>query len=128
MTSIKRVQPGDKVSLKLTQAERKLVLDDPLALDERLTQIIQDAPSGKPVMMTLDELDDLDGYVAAVANHCGDKQKETRISQMSHPSLARDLRQALERQRFSRSRCQSDGGTQWVTAKTAIYGSNSTAV
>jgi hypothetical protein len=50
-----------------------------MCLDEEYEQIIQGAPSGKPVMMTLDDLDDFGGYVAAEANHCDDKKKQNKL-------------------------------------------------
>ena len=52
----------------------------------------------------------------------------TRISQIDRVSLACDLRQTLAKQWFARSPCQSDRGTQWVTAKTGICGFISTVV
>jgi len=75
----KQIQPGEKVSLKLTQTERKLVLEDLMCLDEECEQIIRDTPLGKPVMMTLGDLDDFGGYIAAEANHCDDKKKEKKL-------------------------------------------------
>ena len=60
MPTKKQIQPGEKVPLKLTVAERKLVLEDLMCLDEDYEQIIQGTPTGKPVMMTLDDLDDLE--------------------------------------------------------------------
>ena len=60
----KQIQPGEKVPLKLTATERKLVLEL-MCLDQHYEQIIRDTPTGKPVMMTLDDLDDLGGYVTA---------------------------------------------------------------
>jgi hypothetical protein len=79
MTTKKQIQPGEKVPLKLTATERKLVLEDLLCLDEEYEQVIQGTPTGKPVMMTLDELDDFCGYIAAEANHCDDKKKEQKL-------------------------------------------------
>lgn len=75
----KQIQPGEKVPLKLTATERKLILKDLMCLDEDYERIIREAPTGKPVMMTLDDLDDFGGYVAAESNHCGDKKKEKRL-------------------------------------------------
>lgn len=75
----KQIQPGEKVPLKLTAAERKLVLEDLTCLDQDYEQIIRERPSGKPVMMSLDDLDDFGGYIAAEANHCDDKRKEKKL-------------------------------------------------
>ncbi len=79
MPTKKQIQPGETVPLKLTATERKLVLEDLMCLDEDYEQIIRETPTGKPVMMTLDELDDFGGYIAAEANHCDDKKKEKKL-------------------------------------------------
>ena len=71
----KLIRPGEKVPLKLTARERKLVLEDLISLDEDCEQLIQATPKGKPVMMTLDELDDFADYIATESNHCDDKKK-----------------------------------------------------
>lgn len=75
----KRIKPGDKVALKLAVAERRLILEDLMLLDEDYEQIIEGTESGKPVMMTLHELEDFGGYIAAEANHCDDRKKEERL-------------------------------------------------
>jgi len=51
----------------------------------------------------------------------------SRISQMTSPVLACDLRYTLEKQGCSANLCQADRGTQWVNAKTRNYGSVLTA-
>ena len=79
MPAKKQIQPGEKVPLKLTATERKLVLEDLMCLDEDYEQIIRETPTGKPVMMTLDDLDNFGGYIAAEANHCDDKKKEMKL-------------------------------------------------
>ena len=79
MPTKKQIQPGEKVPLKLTATERKLVLEDLTCLDPDYQQIIRDTPSGKPVMMTLDDLDDFGGYIAAEANHCDDNKKQKKL-------------------------------------------------
>ena len=48
MPTKKQIQPGEKVPLKLTAAERKLVLEDVACLDRGYERIIRDAPSNKP--------------------------------------------------------------------------------
>ena len=79
MPTKKQIQPGEKVAIKLTAAERKLVLEDLMCLDEDYQQIIEDTPTGRPVMMTLDDLDDFGGYIAAESNHCDDKKKQKKL-------------------------------------------------
>lgn len=64
MPSKKQIKLGEKVPLKLTAGEPKLVLEDLTCLDPDYEKIIRDTPGGKPVMMTLDDLDDFGGYIA----------------------------------------------------------------
>jgi hypothetical protein len=79
MSTRKHIQPGDKVPLKLTAAERKLILDDLMCLDKEYEQVVRNSPPGKPVMTSLDALDDFGGYIAAEANHCEDKTKRNKL-------------------------------------------------
>ncbi len=74
MPQRKQIKPGDKVGLKLTAAERMLILNDLIGVDQKHIQTIRDTPPEQPVQFTLDELDDLGGYIAAEANHTTDKK------------------------------------------------------
>ncbi len=47
MPNKKQIQPGETVSLKLTAAERKLVLEDLMCLDEDYEQIVQQSCGGR---------------------------------------------------------------------------------
>ena len=82
MPARKHIQPGEKVSLKLAAAERRLILEDLVLLDDEYEQIIRGAALGKPIMMTLDDLEDFGGYIAAEANHCGDRKKEAKLDEI----------------------------------------------
>ena len=79
MPQRKQIKPGEKVGLKLTAAERKLILNDLMCVEEEHVQTIQDTPPEQPVQFTLDELDDLGGYIAAEANHTTDKKLEKKL-------------------------------------------------
>jgi len=79
MPTKKQIQPGEKVPLKLTVTERKLILEDLMCLDQDHEQIVRETPTGKPVLMTLDDLEDFGDYIAAEANHCDDKKKEKKL-------------------------------------------------
>lgn len=74
MPTAKFIQPGTKIGLKLTAAERKLILDGLISLDDNYAQAIRDTPSNQPVEFTLDDWDDFGGYIAAEANHTHDKK------------------------------------------------------
>jgi hypothetical protein len=78
MPTKKHIRPGEKLPIKLTAAERKLV-QGLTCLDQEIEQVVRDTPSGQPVMMSLDDLDDFGGYVAAEANHCEDKRKTKKL-------------------------------------------------
>ena len=60
-------KPGERIKLELTAAERKLLLDGVLLLDddEAIAQAIRDAPPDRPVLLTLDELEQLAVNLAA---------------------------------------------------------------
>jgi len=79
MPAKKQIQPDEKVPLKLTATERKLVLEDLMCLDQEYEQIIRDTPSGKPMILTLDDLEDFSGYIAAEANHCDDRKMQKKL-------------------------------------------------
>ena len=81
--SKKLIQPDEKVPLKLTATERKLVLGDLMIMDQENEQAIRETPTGEPVMMTLGELDDFIGYIAAEANHTEDKRLERKLDRIS---------------------------------------------
>lgn len=73
----KFVHPGQSIGLSLTAEELTLLAEDILVLDTAYVTRIRDATASKSqVPFTLDELDDLAGYVAAEANHCKSKRKQ----------------------------------------------------
>ena len=73
----KRIRPDEKVPLELNDRERELIRKHSFA-DEELIGGLRIAPRpGEPPVyrFTLDELDELAGYVAAEANHAQDKKR-----------------------------------------------------
>jgi hypothetical protein len=75
----KYIKPGELLGLKLTQAERKLILDDPIHIHDELADPIRSTPSGAPIRLCLDDLEDLGGYVAAEANHTSDTRLRKKL-------------------------------------------------
>jgi pRiA4b ORF-3-like protein len=75
----KLVGPGEKVGLKLTAAERTLLLEELNCLPPEYERGIRSTETSKPIMLTLDELDDLGGSVAAEANHIADKKLQKKL-------------------------------------------------
>ncbi len=76
----KRIRPDEKVLLGLNDREQELILRHSFAGEELMGRLrIVPRPGESPVYrFTLDDLDELAGYVAAEANHAKDKkvQKE----------------------------------------------------
>lgn len=79
MTPKRHVQPGEKVELKLTEAQRSLLLDGLPLLPEEVETAIRSSQPTSPLRLTLDDLDDLAGHVAAEANHTKDKKLRRRL-------------------------------------------------
>ncbi len=74
----KRIAPGTALPLKLTDQERELILKRSFAPDDLTRRLRIVPPSGKLAIVTytLDDLDELAGYVAAEANHAKDRKLE----------------------------------------------------
>jgi len=78
----KRIQPGERVGLNLSRADRDLLLDI-LIMDPGIEDRIRDTPAKRrTVMFTLDELDALAGWVAAEANHTNDRNREDHLDEI----------------------------------------------
>lgn len=71
----KQITPGKRLRFMLSTAERDLIVERTF-IDPEMEARLRDAqPSGTKVQvaLTLDDVDDLAGHVAAEANHCEDK-------------------------------------------------------
>src|SRR4051794_37384960 len=79
----KIIKRGEKVGLRLTQAERKLLLDALLLIPKEVERAIRSTPVHEPLMFTLDDLEDLAGHVAAGANHAEDKSLRDKLDRIS---------------------------------------------
>ena len=79
MPTRKHIEPGTKIGLKLTAAERKLILDDLMCLDDSYAEVIRDTPADQPVEFTLDDWDGLGGFIAAEANHTEDSKAGKKL-------------------------------------------------
>jgi len=75
----KLVDKNEMLGLRLTLAERKLILEDPIHIHDEIADPIRATLTGFPVLLTLDQLEDLDGYVAAEANHTTDKKLRKKL-------------------------------------------------
>lgn len=74
------IRPTDKVGLELSEVERKLLLD--LSLDDHLDRPIRRTPPGQTIPFTLDDLDELGGYVAADANPTENKKRQKQLDRI----------------------------------------------
>ncbi len=79
----KPVRPGEKVPLTLSPRERALILENTLA-DDELTAALRGMPASKASVysFTLDDLEELMGYVAAEANHAKDKKLQKELDRL----------------------------------------------
>ena len=82
----KWIDRNEKLGLRLTLAERKLILEDPIHIHDEIADPIRATLTGFPVLLTLDQLEDLGGHVAAEANHSTDKKLRKRLSPTNPPN------------------------------------------
>ncbi len=78
----KIIAAGETIGLKLSAAERKLIVDCLYVMDSRLQERIRQAPKNQDVPLTLDELEDLHGNLAFDANHTDDKKHERALDKI----------------------------------------------
>jgi hypothetical protein len=71
------IRPGQKLELALTPRERRAILDHLLCLPPEYATLLGKTPADEPLLLTLDDLDDFSGYVAAESNHTPDKRLRT---------------------------------------------------
>jgi hypothetical protein len=80
----KRIAVGEKIPLELTERERDLIMQHTFAgnkLTDRLRVV--PSPGQRPFYrFTLDDLDELAGYVAAEANHAKVPKLEKELRQL----------------------------------------------
>lgn len=78
------VRPGEKVVLKLSARERELILEHTLA-DDELTAALRGMPASSKASVyffTLDDLEELMGYVAGEASHAKDKKLQKELDRL----------------------------------------------
>src|SRR5947208_9029220 len=86
----KRVQPGERIPIRLTDHERKLILDHTFIggdLERRIRVATADGPA-VVIALDLDDLEDLLEHVAAEANHSKDRSVAKHLSRL-HERLSR---------------------------------------
>ncbi len=68
------IEPGQKLELDLTPAERKAILDHLTLLPPEYEVMLKKIHPEQPLLLTLDEVEDFSGYVAAESNHTKDRK------------------------------------------------------
>ena len=83
-TKPRQVAPGQEIPLELSDLERDLILEHTFADDELTGRLrILPAPGAPPVYcFTLDDLEELAGYVAAEANHAKNKKLQKELDRL----------------------------------------------
>jgi repressor LexA len=82
----KQINPGQLVKVRMTTQERNLILERTF-VDGDLEACLRSAtPCGSNlvVQLTLDDVDDLAGYVAAEANHCSEPRVQRALDAVYH--------------------------------------------
>lgn len=77
------IQPGDAVDVRLGARDRELLLEHTLA-DPEYGERLQPAASGTDFVgrFTLDDIEDILGYVAAEANHTENKRLQGELEDL----------------------------------------------
>jgi hypothetical protein len=78
----KVIAAGETLGLKLSAAERRLIIDCLHVMDVRLHERVRQAARNQDVPFTLDELEDLHGNLAFDANHTDDKKRERALDRI----------------------------------------------
>ena len=79
MAGKKRIQKYEKFGLRLTQAERRLILDSSATLPKDFTQVIESTPAQQPIMITLDGWRELVAHIASEANGAEDEKLQKKL-------------------------------------------------
>jgi hypothetical protein len=79
-----RVKPDERVPLELNEREQELILEHTFADDELTNRLRVVSKKGqRPIFrFTLDDLDELGGFVAAEANHTKDKRLRKELDRL----------------------------------------------
>jgi hypothetical protein len=88
---MKHGRPGATIGLKLTTAERTQLVESPLPLPPNLSQRISSTPASAPLMVTVDDLKEMAGSVAAQANQTTDTKRRKRLG-----AILRRIRRLLD--------------------------------
>jgi hypothetical protein len=68
------IKPGQKLELDLTPADRRAILENLTLLPPEYEAQLKKVHPEQPLLLTLDDLEDFSGYVAAESNHTTNKK------------------------------------------------------
>mgnify|MGYP006278236353 CR=1 FL=1 len=76
----RKIQPGEKVTVRMTVRDRELLLDHTF-VDSEYPERLRPSPSGKGLIgeYTVDDLEDILGHIAAEANHTEDRKMRKQL-------------------------------------------------
>lgn len=77
----KKTKPDMKLPVVITENERELVREDTL-YDPDFATLAECRGKNLVVPMTLADIEDLQGYIAAAANHCEKRQLQARLDRL----------------------------------------------
>jgi len=78
-----KIQPGHTIALKLTPDERELLLEKLIFVDDELERKLRLVIAGsQEVQLTIEDLEDLAGCVAAEANHTKDRKLGKKLDRV----------------------------------------------
>lgn len=74
----KKIPYGTKIPVRLSLRQRDLICDHSLYPGDLLKIAVADG-NGIRVDMALDDIEEIQGYVAAEANHCDDRKLQSQL-------------------------------------------------
>lgn len=129
------IQPGQKLELDLTPAERKSILENLTLLPPEYEAMLRKVHPEQPLLLTLDDLEDFSGYLAAESNHTtNNKLRKVLDSAFEKMTVLLDTftdekppaqkttkkAQAAERQEAERQKAMSDQAAFLATWAAAV--------
>jgi DNA replication initiation complex subunit (GINS family) len=75
-------KPQKKVPLALTEAERKLIVEDLEYVEDNYASVIRATPADQPVRFTLDDWKGLGDWIAAEVSHARDKRLKRELDRL----------------------------------------------
>src|SRR5438128_1203090 len=84
---MKHAKTVEKIALKLTAAERTLLLEGPVRLPPAFDRLIESTPPSEPVMLPPGSLKVIGVHIGAAANHTSDKKTKKKLEAISQKIL-----------------------------------------